>query len=227
MEGWGAHGTLEEDWVKTCQRSAEQYDSGRFLIERLGAERFLDPALMATIWGLRQRLVEELGTTTHAECMLIDCAVLAYYNTLRVQGWLGNLALSIEHEFFAREAPSAKLKRQYGSAAVEGLHVEDLFHQFSERLLPLLDRSNRLLIRNLKAVRELRQAPVPNVSVGTVSQVNVGAVQQNEAGDPTGVRARVEARLAELSARRRASGDPPPAQTTRRAGRASGARGEA
>src|SRR5687768_8990521 len=50
MEGWDTHGRLEEDWVKTCQRSHEEYDSGRFLIERLGAERFMDPALMATIW---------------------------------------------------------------------------------------------------------------------------------------------------------------------------------
>jgi len=181
MEGWGTHTNLEEDWVKTCQQSAEQYDSGRFLLERLGAERYMDPALMATIWGLRQRLNEELGATTHAERMLIDMAVLSYFNALRVQGWIGNLAMSIEHEFFAREAPSAKLKKQYGSEAVAGLHVEDMLQRYSEQLLPLLDRANRLLIRNLKAVRELKVGPLPNVSINNPSQVNVAAVQHNVA----------------------------------------------
>jgi hypothetical protein len=115
MEGWDAVRGGEAAWVATCERARQDYDAGRFLIERLGAERFLDPPLMATLWGLRQQLLEELGATTRAECMLIDMAVLGYYNALRVQGWIGNLALHLEHEFFAREAPSAKFKREYGS----------------------------------------------------------------------------------------------------------------
>jgi hypothetical protein len=75
---------------------------------------------MATLWGLRQRLLEELGVTTAAESMLIDCAILGYSNVLRVQGWIGNMALHLEHEFFARESPSAKLKKEHGSSAVAG-----------------------------------------------------------------------------------------------------------
>jgi hypothetical protein len=34
--------------------------------------------------------------------MLIDLAVMSYYNALRVQGWIGELALYIEHEFFCQ-----------------------------------------------------------------------------------------------------------------------------
>jgi hypothetical protein len=48
-------------------------------------------------------------------------------------------------------------------------------------MLPLLDRANRLLVRNLKAARELRQAPLPSVSIGSAGQVNVAAAQQNVA----------------------------------------------
>jgi len=51
--------------------------------------------------------------------MLVDMAVLAYYNVLRVQGWVGNMALHVEHEFFGQASPAAKFGQQYGR--VEGL----------------------------------------------------------------------------------------------------------
>ena len=58
MEGWPAvkgtgKGTGAEAWADTCAEARERYRTGRFLIERLGAERYLDPVLMATLWGLR------------------------------------------------------------------------------------------------------------------------------------------------------------------------------
>jgi len=45
----------------------------------LGAESFLDPQLMATLWQLRQALMEEYGTESPAMMMVIDVAVMAYY----------------------------------------------------------------------------------------------------------------------------------------------------
>src|SRR5713101_8758877 len=48
MEGWQLV-RREEDWLKVCADSREQYESGRFFLERLGAERHLDPKLMATL----------------------------------------------------------------------------------------------------------------------------------------------------------------------------------
>src|SRR6266540_2407012 len=74
MEGWGL--VKDQDaWVQTCQESAEQFQTGAFLIDRLGAERYLDPPLMATLLGLRRRLTREFGADTAAEWMLIDLAV--------------------------------------------------------------------------------------------------------------------------------------------------------
>src|SRR5713101_9461080 len=98
MEGWQGVGS-EEDWLKVCADSREQYESGRFFLERLGAERHLDPTLMATLGSLRQQLIAEWGITT-AEMMLLDHALLGYYNALRVHGWIGDLSLRIEHKFF-------------------------------------------------------------------------------------------------------------------------------
>src|SRR5262249_4654161 len=42
LQGWGDVRTVEE-WQAVCEDASQRYQSGRFLIERLGAERFLDP----------------------------------------------------------------------------------------------------------------------------------------------------------------------------------------
>jgi hypothetical protein len=36
--------------------------------------------------------------------MLVDLALLSYYDALRVQGWTADLAVRIEHEFFGDDA---------------------------------------------------------------------------------------------------------------------------
>jgi hypothetical protein len=65
MQGWRDVRSVEE-WQAACDDAAKRYQSGRFLIERLGAERFLDPQLMATLWQLRQGLIEEYGAESPA-----------------------------------------------------------------------------------------------------------------------------------------------------------------
>ena len=82
------------------------------------------------------------------------------------------------HELFAQPAPAVKLRGQHGPA-VEGFAVEERLKKLGEVLLPLLDRANRMMIRNLKAMKELRQGPTPAVTVGQAGQVNVGDRQVN------------------------------------------------
>src|SRR5215204_4527355 len=56
MEGW--HRVQgEDDWIRTYEEAEEAYRTGRFLIERLGAERFLEPELMAVLVQLRRGLM--------------------------------------------------------------------------------------------------------------------------------------------------------------------------
>jgi hypothetical protein len=78
----------------------------------LGAQRYLDPKLVATILSLRQRLLDEWAVTTAADTMLVDLAVLSYYHVRRVQGWTGDLAVRIEHEFFGDDAFTEVVKGQ-------------------------------------------------------------------------------------------------------------------
>jgi hypothetical protein len=170
MQGWQRIQS-QEDWERINEESGEQYESGAFLLERLGADRFLDPRLMATILALRQRLIAESGITTAAETMLVDQAVLSYYHTLRVQGWIGDLAVRIEHEFFGDDAFTEMARK--GHRRADRFAVEDRVRQLSEQLMSLSDRANRMMIRNLKAIKELRQGQVPAVAIGRADQVTV------------------------------------------------------
>jgi hypothetical protein len=97
----------------------------------LGTERFLDPQLMATLWQLRQGLVEEYGAESPAMTMVIDLAMMAYANALRVQGWIGDLALVIEQELFGEDSLKVTLRQQYG-AQFDGFAVEEHWRRLRE-----------------------------------------------------------------------------------------------
>jgi len=40
-------------------------------------------------------------------------------------------------------------------------------------LLPLFDRSNRMMLRNLKAPKDHKRPPAPNLNINQAQQVNV------------------------------------------------------
>jgi hypothetical protein len=193
MDGWAAVESREE-WEQVVARADDDYGRGAFLLERLGAHRYLDPPLMATLLSLRRRLVEEHGATTAAELMLIDSAMIAFYHQLRVTDWIGDLSIWLEREFFGIQGLTAKLRDRhgYGAESIRGLKAEDIVERLVERLVPLLDRSNRMLLRNLKALKALREPSTPSVSIGAAGQVNVATAQVNsgQAGRTEGQEAR-------------------------------------
>ena len=121
--------------------------------------------------------------------MLLDLAVISYYNALRIQKWIGDLATHIEHQWFGMESPQVKFKRQYGPEVAQRLHVEAAATRLAEQLLPLLDRANRLMGRNLRALREGRQPAAPTVNVSNVGQLNVGQWQTKHCAPDRGQRA--------------------------------------
>jgi hypothetical protein len=182
MERWG-NITTKEEWQAAVIQADKDYDSGEFLLSRLGAERYLDPPLMAVLLALRRRLIEEHGATTAAEIMMVDTAVLAYYHEMRVTGWIGDFSQWLETEFFRKGSLGVRM-HELGEGKpgvkVRGLTVEDIVERLAEKLMPLLDRSNRMMLRNLKALREYRRPPTPSVSIAQAGQVNVAAVQSNQ-----------------------------------------------
>jgi hypothetical protein len=60
--------------LAVVRTASDDYDAGAFLLDRLGAQRHLDPPLMAVLLTLRRRLIDEYGATAAAELMLIDSA---------------------------------------------------------------------------------------------------------------------------------------------------------
>jgi hypothetical protein len=184
MDGW-ARVENEDAWQEMVAKAAEDLETGGFLIDRLGAERYLDPELMAALLVLRRRLVDEYSAESASDIMLIDVAVLSYYHTLRINGWVGNLATEIESEVFGTEGMSVTVegnRKSTWDVKIKGLRVVEIIDRLGEQILPLLDRSNRMMIRNLKALDARRQPPTPRVSIGQAVQVNVAAVQTNQVG---------------------------------------------
>jgi hypothetical protein len=125
-----------ESEPEQVERVLTSFDDGRFLIDRMGAESTLDQGLAIVLLDLRRRLMEEYGNRPPA-MMLIERAVCAYHDFLRVTGWVGNLAIHIEHEFFGRDGPSASFRDRHGreGRAIRGLSVEEHLAHLRESLL--------------------------------------------------------------------------------------------
>jgi hypothetical protein len=64
--------------------------------------------------------------------------------------------------------------------------VQERVRRVGEQLMPLFDRANRMVIRNLKAIKELRQGLVPAIAIGRAEHVT-GLIDQLEPGLADGV----------------------------------------
>ena len=103
---------------------------------------------------LRRRLRDEYGNGP-AVIMLIDRAVSAYQDFIRVTGWIGNLSIQIEREFFGSDAPRA----DFQGRTIRGLTVEQHLAHVRESLLPLAERCGRVMREALSALEALRAGP--------------------------------------------------------------------
>src|SRR4051812_11123751 len=114
VDGW-AGVKSEDDWQAKIEQADEHLANGRFFLERLGAERYLEPDLMAALVVLRRRVIIELHISSAADLMLLDITLIAYYHQLRLTGWIGNFASLLEADVFGLEGPKAKLRGKYGA----------------------------------------------------------------------------------------------------------------
>jgi hypothetical protein len=112
---------------------------------------------------------------TPAAMMLIDRAVSAYQDFIRVTGWVGNLAIHIEHEFFGLNGPSANFRDRYGREGrnIRGLSVEEHLAHLREGLIPLAERCGRMLREALAALEALRAAPSHTVERSRPIRISV------------------------------------------------------
>jgi len=143
-----------ESEPEQVNRVLASFEDGRFLIDRMGAENSVDQDLAVVLLDLRRQLRDEYGTGP-AAIMLIDRAVSAYQDFIRVTGWLGNLSIHIEREFFGRDAPKA----EFQGRTIRGLTVEQHLAHLREGLLPLAERSGRVMREALGALETLDRGP--------------------------------------------------------------------
>ena len=160
------HGRVqsEQDWQRICSQAKINYESGRFLIEKLGAHRYLEPELMATLAQLRRDLLTGIQNPTAADTMMADTAVIAYRNMLRVQGWIDNLCLVVERELFGQEPLN-----QYHGHTVGKKLTEEI--RRLEEDMPLLERSHRMMAKSFAHLEARRgKATTTSVTVGQAAR---------------------------------------------------------
>lgn len=136
-----------QQWAAMLEKASDEIGNGRFLVRMLGAERYLEPETVAVLITLRQQLLAERKRTTAADVMMVDTAVVAYYNFMRVQGWMGNLALVVERELFGQ----TPLNEIHGPQT--GARLNEELQRLAEVLLPLLDRTQKMVSRSLAHLR--------------------------------------------------------------------------
>ncbi len=135
-----------DQWAELLEKAGDEIGNGKFIVRQLGAERYLEPETVAVLITLRQNLLADISKPSAADIMMIDAAVIAYYNLLRVQGWIGNLSLVVERELFGQ----APLNEFHAGQTAKGL--EQRLRRLAETMLPLQDRAHRIVLRSLAAV---------------------------------------------------------------------------
>jgi hypothetical protein len=158
---------LNESEQEQVERVLTGFEDGRFLIDRMGAEGTVDPDLAVVLLDLRNRLQAQYGSGA-AAIMLIDRAVSAYQDFIRVTGWIGNLSIHIERELFGPEGP----RPDFQGRTIRGLTVEQHLAHLREGLLPLAERCGRLMREALGALEGM--GAVPSEAVERSRPVRIG-----------------------------------------------------
>ncbi|MBI1744467.1 hypothetical protein HYR54_15575 [Candidatus Acetothermia bacterium] len=172
---WGKIRT-PEDWEKLLAQSRCDYEDGRFFLQRIGRMADVDPVLVATLLELRQAWITDYQIETAPEFLLVDMALCSHFHFLRFNELMSNLEMQVEWELFGLDQP--KLRYDESGTIPKELRVEHYAARLQTELLPQLDRLNRMFLRSLKALRDLKRA---NVELH-IGQVNIGEKQVNIAG---------------------------------------------
>jgi hypothetical protein len=177
MQGWDRVQT-QADWDALYAKAIDDWQSGAALLTMLGGQRFVEPERAALCVLLWQDFRQTYQPQNPAEDMVICMAVLSFDHFLRINGIVHNIQARIEGEMFGLGGMHTDRDPDPFSRSVRGLTVEGIVEQLGIGMLPLLDRLNRLVIRNLRTLRELKTAPL-NLNVANFGQLNVGQTQTN------------------------------------------------
>lgn len=174
---WAGLSTQEEFDAERME-ALEHYRSGNFFLERIGRYRSVDVPLTMTILNLRQQWVKEYDIKTAPEFMLLDAAMISYFHLTRLNELINNAMSSIEWDIFALDVPRFESYYGYKTEKESRFMAEGLARNLQEVLQPVLEQYNRMFIRNLKALRDLKRGNI-QLNIGNVGQMNIGDKQIN------------------------------------------------
>jgi hypothetical protein len=112
---------------------------------------------------IRRGLIEETGATSTSELALIDMAVCAYANAMRIQSIIGNTALLLEAELFGQASLQSRYENDHDDRSSDRLSAEDHVAALRERLLPSVEKFHRVARESIEAVGRIRKAPAMRV----------------------------------------------------------------
>ena len=124
---------------------------------------------------MRKKMIEDMQIESVAEFMLMDGALMAHFNSIKLQRMFGDLVTQVERELFHDESMSVNLKKT-GRLEVESFKIEAMLNRASDKFMNLIDRANNTMIRNIKAIRDLKSG---SLSIRT-DQVNIAQQQVNQ-----------------------------------------------
>lgn len=153
------------------EQVAHDLDSGEFFLQSIGRIAQTDPALVIALLVMRMRWIEEFHAIGSMEKLLIDQALIAFYHQLRIHELIGNVESRAEAEFFGDKPLRISDTRP---SRDEEFLVDEYLRRMNERLLPALERCQRMLIRSL---REMRMTRITRLTIQHVNQVNLGQQQ--------------------------------------------------
>ena len=177
----------QEEFDKMCNEALGEYKNGNFFAEKMVRFREVDAKLSITLGYLRAQWIEEYDIKTVPEFILLDMALNGFFHYIRLNEAVNNIMANIEWQMFESEAPVFLSRdkwgmRPYGVGSDKAV-AEGLAHRLNEVLLPTLDQYNRMFIRNLKAIRDLKRGNI-QLNIGNVGQMNIGDKQVNVENSP-------------------------------------------
>ncbi len=172
---WAGTVTQEEFDLKR-NKVIRDYKTGQFFLERIGRYRNLDEPLTLILLHLRREWIREYDIKTTPEFLLLDMALISYFHFIRLNEAINNIMASIEFDFFLLDTPKFMDREKENKVLAEGLA-----NRMKEVLQPALDQYNRMFIKNLKALRDLRRGNI-QLNIGNIGQMNIGDKQINVEG---------------------------------------------
>ena len=171
-------GRSPEDFPELLDEVTASYQDGRYFLEHLGLFFEVSPSLSLLVFQLRQEWIREFELKTVPELLLLDQAMLAYFHVLRAHREIANTLALTEADLFCFDSPIAKVKQRHGLSEFKGFKAEDSVRRIRRELLPLVERYSQMFLRTLRAINELRAAPL-TISIRSADQVNIGQQQVN------------------------------------------------